>query len=154
AMHVLSDAMQLPRLGRLRLKEHGYLPHSGVQVLSAIVSEQAGHWYVSVLVEYKQVIPEHTGPVVRVDLGVKALATVSDGTVIVNPHPLKRRLKKIKRSHRAVSRKQQGSKNREKAARKLGRLSRQVGNQRQNTLHQVTTMLAKTKQIIVIEDLH
>ncbi len=45
---VFPDAIQLPRLGRLRLKERGYLPTSGVRMLSATVSEQAGHWYVSI----------------------------------------------------------------------------------------------------------
>jgi putative transposase len=154
---VFADAIQLPRLGRLRLKEHGYLPVSGttgVKVLSATVSEQAGHWYVSVQVEQEQTVPANTGPVVGVDLGVKSLATLSDGTVIPNPKPLKRRLKQLKRLHRAVSRKQKGSKNRKKAVRRLARQYRTVANQRANTLQQVTTRLAKTKSVIVIEDLY
>ena len=167
---IFPDAIQLPRLGRLRLKERGYLPTSGVmgasgvmrtsgttgvKVLSATVSEQAGHWYVSVQVEQQQQeVPINTGPVVGVDLGVKTLATLSDGTPIPNPTPLKRRLKKLKRLHRAVSRKQKGSKNRAKATRKLARQYHKVANQRANTLHQVTTRLAKTKSVIVIEDLH
>src|SRR5262249_31018066 len=74
--------------------------------------------------------------------------------VIANPRPLKRRLKKIKRLQRAVSRKQKGSNNRKKAARKLARQHRKATNQRANTLHQVTTMLAKTKSVIVIENLN
>lgn len=151
---VFPDAIQLPRLGRLLLKERDYLPTADVKILSAAVSEQAGHWYVSVQVEQEQAVPENTGPVVGVDLGVKSLATFSDGTVIVNPRHLKRRLKKIKRFHRGVSRKMKGSKNRKKAARRLGRLYRKVANQRANTLHQLTAMLAKTKQVIVIENLN
>jgi putative transposase len=151
---VLPDAIQLPRLGRLRLKERGYLPISGVKILSATVSEQAGYWYVSVQVEQAQAVPANTGTVVGVDLGVKSLATFSDGTVIANPRHLKRRLKKIKRFHRAVSRRVKGSKNRKKAARRLGRLYRNVSNQRNDTLHQLTASLAKTKSVIVIEDLH
>ncbi len=151
---IFPDAIQLPRLGRLRLKERGYLPTSSVKVLSATVSEQAGHWYVSVQVEQEHAVPANAGPVVGVDLGVKALATCSDGTVIPNPRHLKRRLKKLKRLHRAVSRKVQGSKNRKKAARKLATLYRKVANQRANTLHQVTTTLAKTKRVIVMEDLN
>jgi putative transposase len=151
---VLLNAIQLPRLGRLRLKEHGYLPTSGVKVLSATVSEQAGHWYVSIQVEQEHRVPINTGPVVGVDLGVKSLATLSDGTVIPNPKPLKRRLKKLKRLHRAVSRKPKGSRNRRKAAHRLGKAYRKVSNQRANTLQQVTTQLAKTKSVIVIEDLY
>ena len=34
---VFPDAIQLPRLGKLRLKEHNYLPTSGVHILSATV---------------------------------------------------------------------------------------------------------------------
>ncbi len=152
---VVSDkAIMLPRLGRLRLKERGYLPTSDkVTIVSATVSEQAGHWYVSLQVEEEQVVPENTGPVVGIDLGIKALATLSDGEVIPNPRHLKRRLKKLKRLQRVVSRRQKGGKNRKKAIRKLARLHRQIRNQRRNTLHQVTSRLAKTKSVLVIEDL-
>ncbi|MGO8948751.1 MAG: RNA-guided endonuclease InsQ/TnpB family protein [Ktedonobacterales bacterium] len=152
---VSADTIVLPRLGRLRLKERGYLPTSDeVIILSAAVSEQAGHWYVSLQVEEEQVVPENTGPVVGIDLGIKHLATLSDGEVIPNPRHLKRRLKKLKRLQRVVSRRQKGGKNRKKAVRKLAKLHRQIKHQRSNTLHQVTTRLAKTKSVLVIEDLN
>jgi len=51
AIKVFPDAIQLPRLGKLRLKEHDYLPVSGVHILSATISEQAGRWFVSIQVE-------------------------------------------------------------------------------------------------------
>ena len=122
---VSEKAIVLPRLGRLRLKERGYLPSSGVAILSATVSEQAGHWYVSVQVEEEHVAPENTGPVVGIDLGIKNLATLSDGTMIPNPRHLKRRLKKLKRLQRVVSRRKKGGKNRKKAVRKLAKQHRQ-----------------------------
>jgi putative transposase len=65
-----------------------------------------------------------------------------------------RRLKKLKRLQRMVSRRQKGRKNRKKAVKKLAKLHRQIKNQRRNTLHQVTTRLAKTKSVLVIEDLN
>jgi putative transposase len=74
--------------------------------------------------------------------------------VIANPRPLKRRLKTLKRLHQAVSRKVKGSQNRKKAARRLGHRYRKVANQRQNALHQLTTSLAQTKSVIVIEHLN
>jgi putative transposase len=151
---VSEKAIVLPRLGRLRLKERKYLPTSGVQILSATVSEQARHWYVSLQVEEEQAVPENSGPVVGIDLGVKSLATLSDGEVIPNPRHLKRRLKKLKRLQRVVSRRQKGSKNRKKAVHKLAKQHRKIRNQRHNTLHQVTTRLAKTKSVLVIEDLY
>ena len=151
---VSEKAIVLPRLGRLRLKERRYLPiGDDVQILSATVSEQAGHWYVSVQVDEEQVVPNNTGPVVGIDLGIKSLATLSNGEVIANPRHLKRQLKKLKRLQRVVSRRQKGSKNRKKAVRKLAKLHRQIKHQRSSMLHQVTTRLAKTKSVLVIEDL-
>ncbi|HEX8982858.1 MAG TPA: RNA-guided endonuclease TnpB family protein [Ktedonobacterales bacterium] len=150
---VVPDAIQLPRLGRLRLKERGYLP-ADAKILSATVSEQAGRWFVSVLVEQEYDVPMSHGPVVGVDLGVKKLATLSDGMEEPNPRHLKQRLKKIKRCQRAVSRKQKDSHNRRKAVRCLGKLHRKVAHQRANTLHQLTSRLAKTKSVVVIEDLN
>jgi putative transposase len=153
---ILPNAIQLPRLGRLRLKERGYLP-ADAKILSATVTEQAGHWYVSLLVEQEHLVPANSGnagPVVGVDLGVKTLATLSDGAVEPNPRHWKQRLRKIKRCQRTVSRRRKGSCNRRKAVRRLARLHRTVTNQRANTLHQFTSRLAKTKSVVVIEDLN
>jgi putative transposase len=150
---VFPDAIQLPRLGRLRLKERDYLP-TDAQILSATVSEQAGHWYVSILVEQEHVVLVNRGPVGGVDLGVKKLATISDGTEQPNPRYLRSCLGKLKRAQRAVSRKRKGSQNRKKAVCKLTRLQRRIANQRADTLHQLTSRLAKTKSVVVIEDLN
>jgi putative transposase len=155
---VFPDAVQLPRLGRLRLKERGYLPIStdvsNPKILSVTVREQTGHWYVSVLVEQEHVVPVNHGPTVGVDLGIKNLATISDGEETPNPRHLRSRLKKLKRLQRAVSRKRKGSRNRQKAVRKLAQLHRQIAHQRADTLHQLTSRLAKTKAVVVIEDLN
>ena len=155
-IRVFDDAIQLPRLGRLRLKERGYLPTSGVRVLSATVSEQADRWFVSLQVEME--IPDPVGdagkPVAGVDLGIAALATVSDGLVVENPRALRRDLVKLRRRQRCVSRRQKGSANRAKAVKQLAQAHRRVANVRQNALHQATSRLAKTKSVVVLEDLN
>ena len=53
---IWSDIIQLPRLGRIRLKERSYLPQQK-HVLSATISSKAERWFVSVIVEeeYTQV---------------------------------------------------------------------------------------------------
>jgi putative transposase len=154
---VFPNAIQLPRLGRLRLKEQDYLP-TNAKILSATVTEKAGHCCVSVLVEHEHkhehVKPDNVGPIVGVDLGIKTLATLSDGTKLPNPRHLKQRLRKIKRCQRAISRKRKGSHNRSKAVQRLADLHRRVANHRANTLHQFTTHLTKTKSVVVIEDLN
>jgi putative transposase len=155
AIHVFEKAIQLPRLGRLRLKERGYLPVSGAHLLSATVSEKAGHWFVSLQVEVE--IPEVAvveKPVAGVDLGIHRMAQVSDGGYFENPRALKSALTKLKRAQRVVSRRQKGSANRKKALRQLAKIHSRVANLRKEALHQATTWLAKTKSAIMLENLN
>ena len=155
AIHIFENALQLPRLGRLRLKECGYLPVEDVHILGVTVSERAGRWFVSVQIERDIPDPKPTyKPVAGVDLGILALATVSDGTRIENPRAFKSRLRKIKRLQRVVSRRKKGSANREKAVRRLARAHLRVANVRKNALHQVTSRLARTKSAVVLENLN
>jgi len=158
---VFSDAIQLPRLGRLRLKEYDYLPVDA-HILSATVSEQAGRWFVSIQVEQEIAEPQiATGQPIGIDLGIKTLATLSDATSFENPSALKHQLKKLKRVSRAHSRKQKGSKNREKSREKLAKLHARIANIRKDVLHKATAQIvAKTKpanarpSVIVLEDLN
>ncbi len=154
AIKVFPDAIQLPRLGKLRLKEHDYLP-TDVKILSATVSEQAGRWFVSVQVEEERLEPVNTATTaIGVDLGVTTLATCSDGSTFPNPRSLKHKLKKLKRLQRAHSRKQKGSKNREKSRKKLAVLHARIANIRKDALHKFTTHVCKNHAHVGIEDLH
>jgi len=161
AIHVFEKSIQLPRLGRLRLKEKEYLP-VGARVAQASVSECAGRWYVSIMVQTEQAEPvPATGPVIGVDLGVKTLAAVSDGREIANPKALRIRLKRLQRLSRWHSRTQKGSANRKKAQHKLARMHARIANIRKDALHKTTAhLVAKPKPseqrpaVIGIEDLN
>ena len=155
AIHVFEKEIQLPRLGRLRLKERGYLPTSGVHILSATVSEKARRWFVSIQVELEIADPEPIEkPIAGVDLGINRLAQVSDGKYFENPYALKGSLRKIKRLHRMVSRRVKGGANQRKAVRQLAKAYARTTHIRKDTLHQATTWLAKNKSVIVLEDLN
>ncbi|SIT12947.1 RNA-guided endonuclease InsQ/TnpB family protein [Alicyclobacillus vulcanalis] len=152
SIRVLDNAVQLPRLGRIRLKEK---PHVEGRILSATVKREADRWYVSLAAETE--IPDPvppSGEPVGVDLGVSWFLTLSDGTKIEAPKPLRRYLRRLERLSKRHSRKKPGSRNRRKSALALARLHRKIRNIRQDFLHKVTTELAKTKRAIVMEDLH
>ena len=89
-----------------------------------------------------------------VDLGVKALATLSDGTTIEGPKALRRNLKMLRRRSRAHSRKVKGSANRRKSAARLARLHARIANVRQDALHKATTRIVEQFDVIGIEDLN
>ena len=150
---VEKDRVYLTRIGWVRLKERGYLP-SAMHVLSITISERAGRWYASLCVMDERLYSAPPpGEAVGVDLGITTLATVSDGTVFENPRAMSRRLRKLKRLHREVSRKQEGSKNREKAKRRLSRAHVKTADLRRDAMHKATTTLARTKPIVVVESL-
>lgn len=156
AIHVFDRAVQLPRLGVLRLKE---APVVHGRILSATVSREADRWYVSLTVEME--IPDPVpveGPACGNDLGLSHFATIatSDGELnnVQAPKPLERYLCILRRRQRQHSRKQKGAKNRKKSALRLARLHRRIRNIRRDFLHKLSTHLAKTKRVIVVEDLN
>jgi putative transposase len=161
-IHVYADSVQLPRLGRLRLKERGYLPIAGVKILSATVSERAGRWFVSLQVEEE--VPDLSpapGAPIGVDLGISTLATQSDGVTYANPKALAQAQQMLRRLQRKLARQQQGSRNREKTRRQIARLHYRITNIRREALHQATSgIVARTKpaaerpRVVVIEDLN
>ncbi|HUY60839.1 MAG TPA: IS607 family element RNA-guided endonuclease TnpB, partial [Candidatus Dormibacteraeota bacterium] len=161
SIHLHGRACTLPRIGTARLLEDadrwvGRIRAGSVRVTSATVSREADRWVVSLAVEAERATP--APPVARdaigVDLGVLALATLSDGTVIPGPKALRRGLRQLRRLSRAHARKARGSRNRAKAARRLARHHATVAAVRRDHLHKLTTRLAKTHGRIVVEDLN
>jgi putative transposase len=154
AIKVFSDAVHLPRLGRLRLHEHDFIPTNG-KILSATVSEQAGRWFVSVQMEVEQEQLTSTATsAIGVDLGIKTLATMSDGRTVDNPRALKHAQKRLRRFERQKSRRKLGGKNRKKTGKKLAKQHARVATIRQAATHTLTTYLCKNHALVGIEDLH
>jgi putative transposase len=153
AISVKSDCIKLPRIGNLKLAEKDYIP-TDCEILSATVSKRAGKWFVSVQVKTPD--REHSdakNDVVGIDLGIKTLATCSDGTTHENPKALKKNLKNLKRKQKQLSRKRRGSKNYGKAKQKLAKLYYHISNIRKDCLHKITSKIIDENQVIVLEDL-
>ncbi|MGC8520220.1 MAG: RNA-guided endonuclease TnpB family protein, partial [Steroidobacteraceae bacterium] len=77
-----------------------------------------------------------------------------DGTRIAAPKHLRCAQKKLRRLEREKSRRTLGSMNRARTKARLARLHERVANQRKDTTHKLTTMLATTNRRLVIEDLN
>jgi putative transposase len=159
AVQAVKTHVQLPRLGKIKLKERSYLPtpeDKHVKVLSATVSEKAGKWFVSFSVEQEipDSRPKAKAKSIGVDVGVTNLAVCSDGTVYENPRALKRSLKRLKHLQRSVSRKKRGSRNRHKAVRRVQRLHYRIARLRADAIHKATTGIIERYDLIGIETLN
>ena len=161
AIRVESNRIKLPRIGWLRLKECDYIPTEDINILSATVSEKAGHWFVSVQCREEIEVTQATGEPIGVDLGIKELAVCSDGQRFENPKALRKAQRKLKRLQRELSRRKKGGQNREKTRRKIAKVHYRIANIRKDALHKATSaIVAKTKpdeerpSVVVIEDLN
>jgi putative transposase len=164
AIKVFSRQVQLPRIGLVKTKERtdklvGLIQAKKARILSATISREADRFYVSLTCEVERPDPKpkevrSEGDVVGVDLGLSSFAVLSDGTRIEAPKPLAKKLRFLKRRFKQLSRKEKGSNNSKKAALALARLHRKVKNLRRDFLHKQTTWLARTKPVIVVEDLN
>ena len=166
AIYIGYDFVQLPSLGKVKLKEKGYVKiPNGVEKVPlsmATISRVANRWYVSfayktdVIPLYENVgITDDSYDIVGVDLGIKDLAITSCGDIIHNPKAYKEHLNRLKRWQRKVSRRKIGSKNRKKAIAMVAKLHRRVMNIRLNSAHQCTATLTKklAPKVLVIESL-
>ena len=124
------------------------------------VSRDGKQWYCSVACEVN--IPDKQLPdinlckenIVGIDMGLKEFATLSDNTVVSNPRHLNKKLKKLKREQRRLSRKVKGSNNRTKQVEKVQVIHRKVRNTRKDFLHKTTSDMIAKYSGVVLEDLN
>lgn len=116
-----------------------------------------GRWYIALTVEVEREV--RTGPSARqraggaigVDLGVRQVATCSDGSVIENPRHLHAAQRKLAGLQRALSRTDKDSRRRVKARAKLAKAHARVGHLRLDATQKATSALVHSHDRIVVE---
>ncbi len=149
-----ASRIRIPNLGWVRMRET--LRFTG-KIMSATVSRVADRWFVSIAVDTPDTshLPKADNQgAVGVDLGVKALGTLSTGEVVHGPKALAMLLSRLRRTSRSLSRKVKGSSNRRKARQHLARLHAHIANVRSDGLHKLTTDLTRRFPTIGIEALN
>ena len=161
--------IKIPTLGWVRLKEKGYIPTSmdGYIIKSGTISMKAGRYYVSALVEVTD--PERNSCFsdgVGIDLGLKNLAIISNGTVYRNINKtarIRKLEKQLRREQRKLSRKYENLKKGEptqkanirKQKLKVQKLHQRLENIRTDYINKTISEIVKTKPShITVEDLN
>lgn len=143
--------LSLPKLGSVRLAE--CLPTTDAAPTVTLKREPDGRYYVTFCATVDIALLPVVGSAIGVDLGLTHLATLSSGEKIENPRKLANRLRYLRQQQRCLSRRQKGSKRREKQRLRVARAHRKVADQRSYAMHALTTRLIREHQIIAIEDL-
>lgn len=144
--------LHLPKFEKpIPMEAHRLL--DGTQLFVTIKKTPSGKYFCCVTVE-KEIsqLPtiDHT---VGIDLGLKDFLVTSDGEKISNPKFLRQREKTLKYEQRQLSKKEKGSKSREKQRKIVAAAHEKIRNQRKDFLHKQSTKLINDNQVICLESL-
>jgi len=78
----LKTALSSCRVGLVRLHESV----ASSKLKAVTIGRKANDWFVAFKVEFEPIMTEKGFGRISVDIGVKTLATLSDGTVLVKPY--------------------------------------------------------------------
>ena len=173
--------VKIPTLGWVRLKEFGYIQTNSI-VKSGTVSQKADRYYVSILVEERNIKTSNSNIGIKIantnneglgiDLGIKEFAVCSDGIKFKNINKtstVKKVEKKLKREQRKLSRKYESLKIRNKNIKegratrqniqkqvvKVQKLHQRLTNIRTDYINKIVSSIIKQKpSYITIEDLN
>ena len=149
AFKVEGNRIRLPKIGWIRMSET--LKHEGTPI-SVTVSQKAGIWFAAITTETVTTHPDVPNKTIGVDWGVNEIVT-SDNERFRVPRSYRRAEAKLRRAQKELNRRQKGSNNRAKTRNKIAKIHYKTSNQRNDFTHKLTTHLANTNNIIVIENL-
>ena len=136
-------------------RDEKYLNKKQDSIRSVTLSKTSSNkYYLSILIDYHQVKYEPICTVIGLDLGIKDFCVDSNNVHYENKHFYKNSEKRLKFLQKKLSRKQKGSKNKNKARIKLAKLHEKITNRRNSYLHQISSRIVNENQIICIEDLN
>ena len=153
-----SHYIKLPKLGWVRFIDEFHVPENAV-FKNVTVSRECDQYYAAVCYDVPKKQSKQfnvkESKTLGIDLGIKTLATLSDGTKIDNPKHLKKYEAKIIAEQRCLAKKEVGKKSYDKQKLKLAKAHRKVRNTRLDFLHKLTTSLVDNQNwtSFCIEDL-
>ncbi len=132
------------------------LPQGAHPSTLTVSRDCAGRYFVSLLCEDASVVALQSAPspAVGIDAGITSLLTLSTGEHIKNPKFEEADRERLAKAHRALAKKEKGSKNREKARVEVARVHARIADRRRDNLHKLTTRIVRENQTVAIEDLN
>ena len=136
-------------------KDEIYLNENQKYIHSVTLTKTSTNkYYLSILIDYNINQKDKLDTVIGLDLGIKDFIVDSNRNRYENKHFYKNKEQKLKKLQQQLSKKQNGSNNRNKLKIKLAKVHEKIRNQRLNYLHQITSKIVNENQIICIEDLN
>ena len=146
-----NNLVWIPKIGWIQASDLSRIKGKVKNV--TIKKDRVGDWWLSACTETKVDTIESTGKSVGIDLGIKTLMVLSNGKQVESFKWSNKAYKKLAGLNRALSKKQKGSKNREKARIRLAKQYRYITRRRNYEIQEITTTLVRKYDNIYLEDL-
>lgn len=145
------SSVLVPKVGWVRFKRSRALPDWKSY---RVTRDRAGRWHIAFAAIPESIPAPGTGEVAGVDRGVAVAVAVSDGTM-TGPAGLRtKEAERLLRLQRCLARAQRGSVRRGKAKAAIARLRAREADRRKDWVEKTTTHLARTFDVIRVEDLN
>lgn len=118
-----------------------------------VSKDPADRYFVSILVEEPIKKLKRLKTSIGIDLGLTDFAVTSDGEKFQSPKSLATNEKKLVKLQRKLSKKKEGSNNRNKARLKVARLHAKISDIRKDFNHKLSTKLVRENQTLYVESL-
>ena len=154
-LNLQTRQIKLPKLKWVDIRGYRNTDNINGKLKNATISkEQTGKYYVSILYEIPDIdVITRPRTIVGIDIGIKKLLTLSDGTNYDNNKYIEKYQKRIKRKQRELSRKVKGSNNYYKCKKELAILYSKLANSRKYYVHKITKNITDEYDIITCEKL-
>jgi putative transposase len=129
------------------------LPDCAKPTTVTISRDPCGRYFVSFLLEEDISPLPLTEGKIGIDLGLHDMVVFDTGEKVGNPHFFAQDEKRLAQAQHRLSKKRHGSKNRDKARRKVARIHTRIADRRNDFLHKLSTRLIRENQTICIESL-
>ena len=154
---IVENKLKLPKIGLVKMKQHRRIPDNQKIKSATITKTRSGEYYVSILVEYEQYIPDvqlDKNKALGLDYASHSFYVDSQGREADYPKFYRNAQIILAKEQRKLSHMKYGSNNYQKQRLRLARLQERIANQRKDWIHKLSTQLANDYDYICVEDIN
>ena len=156
-LRIENGRIRLPKVGLVKIRQHRIIPDNQKIKSATITKTPSGKYYVSILVEYEQQIPDiqlDKNKALGLDYASHSFYVDSQGREADYPKFYRNAQIILAKEQRKLSHMKYGSNNYQKQRLRIARLQEYIANQRKDWIHKLSTQLANDYDYICVEDIN
>ena len=154
---IVNGKLKLPKVGLVKIRQHRLIPNNQKIKSATITKTPSEKYYVSILVEYEQYIPNtqlDKNKALGLDYASHSFYVDSQGKEADYPKFYRNAQNILAKEQRKLSHMKYGSNNYHKQKLRVARVQEHIANQRKDWIHKLSTQLANEYDYICVEDIN